>query len=277
MIWSASCATSSAAQATKPAMTGTTAHPRAVLVLGGGSDIGLTIAHALVARGARCVILAARRPESLDAPAAALRALGAAVEVIAFDAEQIATHEAAVAHAFDRARALGADIDVAVLAFGLIDERPVLDESPEAAGRVAIVNFAGAVSSGLAVAQQLSAHGHGTIVVLSSLAGQRARPSILAYASAKAGLDAFADGLDEALHDRGVRVMTVRPGWVQTKMIAGRRSAPFATTPARVAADVMQGLDRGARVVWTPGVMRYVAGVIRFLPRRLFRFAARWR
>ena len=258
-------------------MTDATGRPRTILVLGGGSDIGLAIAHALVARGVRAVILAARHPEALDASVAALRAAGAAVETIAFDAEQIGTHEAVVAHAFERARALGGDVDVALLAFGLLDARPVLEESPAEAGRVAMVNFAGAVSSGLAIAQRLSGQGHGTLVVLSSLAGQRARPSIAAYAAAKAGLDAFADALDEALYGSGARVMTVRPGWVRSKMTAARRSVPLAVTPDRVVADVLRGLDRGARVVWTPGVVRYVAAVMRLLPRRLFRIMARWR
>lgn len=222
-------------------------------------------------------MLAARRPEDLEDTLTALRAAGTAAEAIAFDAEQIDTHEAVVAHAFDRARALAGDVDVVILAFGVLDERPVMQESPAHAGYLAVVNYAGAVSSGLAVAQQLAAQGHGTLIVMSSLAGQRPRPSILPYGSAKTGLDAFADGLDEALHGSGARVMTVRPGFVRTKMIAGRRRAPFATTAERVASDVLRGLDRGTRVVWTPPIMRYVALGLRIVPRALFRLVARGR
>ncbi len=252
-------------------MTDATGRPRTVLVLGGGSDIGLAITHALVARSARGVILAARDTGRLDVPATALRSAGAAVETIEFDAELVDTHEQVVAHAFERARALTGDVDIAILAFGLIDEAPILEETPASAGHVAMVNFAGVVSSGLAVAQQMAAQGYGTIVVLSSLAGQRARPSLLPYAAAKAGVDAFADGLDEALLGTGVRVMTVRPGWVRSRMTEHRRSAPFATSPERVASDVLRGLDRGARVVWSPGVMRLVGAIVHYLPRPLFR------
>ena len=249
-----------------------TARPRSVLVLGGGSDIGLAIARALVTRGARAVILAARHPEALDAPTATLRAMGAPgveVETIAFDAEQIDTHEAIVASAFTR------NIDVAILAFGLIDQRTVLDESPAEAGHVAAVNFAGAVSSGLAVAQQMRAQGHGTLLVLSSLAGQRARPAMAPYAASKAGLDAFTDALREALRGSGVRVVSVRPGWVRTKMTTARASMLFAVTPERVADDVLHGLDRGSYTVWSPGVMRYVAIGIRWTPRGLFNAVSR--
>ena len=253
-------------------------HPRTVLILGGGSDIGLAIAHALIARGSRAFILAGRRPEVLEAPAAALRDAGATdVEVIAFDAEQVDTHEAVVTQAFERARGISGDIDLALIAFGLIDEVAVLDETPTAAGHVAMVNFAGAVSSGLAAAQQLAAQGHGTLVVLSSLAGQRSRPSILPYGAAKAGLDAFTSGLDEALRGSGVRVVSVRPGWVRTRMTANRRSAPFATSPERVASDVLRGLDRGDRVVWTPRLLRLVAPMLRLIPRGVFRLLARSR
>jgi decaprenylphospho-beta-D-erythro-pentofuranosid-2-ulose 2-reductase len=255
----------------------TTVAPRTVVILGGGSDIGLAIAHALVARGARAFVLAGRRPEVLEPGAQALRAIGATVEVVSFEAEQVDTHEAAVAHAFERAHALGGDVDLVLIAFGLLDAAPVMEETPAEAGHVAMVNFAGAVSSGLAAAQQLAGQGRGTLVVLSSLAGQRSRPSILPYGAAKAGLDAFTDGLDEALRGRGVRVVSVRPGWVRTKMTAGLRSAPLATSPERVARDVLRGLDRGARVVWSPGLLRFAAPILRFMPRGVFRLMARSR
>jgi decaprenylphospho-beta-D-erythro-pentofuranosid-2-ulose 2-reductase len=252
-------------------------HPRTVLVLGGGSEIGLAIVRALIARGTQGVVLAVRHPEALDAAVAALRVAGASVDVIQFDAEQVDAHEVAVARAFERVRAIAGDVDLALIAFGLLDELSVLDETPAAAGHVAMVNFAGAVSSGLAVAQQLARQGHGTLVVLSSLAGQRSRPSILPYGAAKAGLDAFTDGLDEALRGTGVRVVSVRPGWVRTRMTANRRSAPFATSPERVASDVLYGLDRGSRVVWSPWVLRYAAPILRFMPRGVFRLVARSR
>ncbi|MFA7248369.1 MAG: SDR family NAD(P)-dependent oxidoreductase [Dehalococcoidia bacterium] len=258
-------------------MSDATGRPRSVVVLGGGSEIGLAIARALAERGARAVVLAARRPEALEAPLAALRAAGAVAEAVPFDAEHIATHEAAVGRAFERARALGGDVDVAVVAFGLLDDQRTIDESPERAGRVAVVNYAGAVSSGLAAAQRMRAQGHGTLVVISSMAGQRPRPSNVPYASAKAGLDAFADGLGEALRGTGVRVMTVRPGMVRTRMTAGIARQPLAVSPERVAADVLRGLDRGARVVWTPRAMVLIAAAIRWAPRALFRIVARSR
>lgn len=258
-------------------MTDATGRPGSVIVLGGGSEIGLAIARALAARGARAVVLATRRPEAVEAPLASLRAAGAAAEAIHFDAEEIATHEAVVAQAFERARHLGGDVDVVVIAFGALDRVAAIEEAPADAGRVAVVNFAGAVSSGLAAAQQLRQQGHGTLVVLSSVAGQRARASGAPYAAAKAGLDAFTAGLDRALAGSGARTMGVRPGYVRTRMTAEIRPRPLSIDAERVAADVLHGLDRGSRIVWTPGVMRLVAAAIRCMPEWLFRIAARSR
>ncbi len=248
-------------------MTDATGRARTVLVLGGGSEIGLAITRALVERGARGVVLAARRPEALDAPAEALRSAGANVEVIPFDAEQIDAQESVIIDAFDRARARTGDVDIAIVAFGRLDERDVLQETPAEAGHIAALNYAGAVASALAIAQQMVAQGHGTLIVLSSVAGQHARPSMAPYAGAKAGLDAFTDALRDALRGTGVRVMTVRPGWVYSRMTVGQRSMPFAVMPERVAADVLSGLDGGATVVWTPRIVRYVALALRWLPR----------
>ena len=78
--------------------------------------------------------------------------------------------------------------------------------------------------------------------MLSSVAGIRVRRSNFVYGSAKSGLDAFAQGLCEALHGTGVSLYIVRPGFVRTKMTAGRSSAPFAVEAPRVASDIVLGL-----------------------------------
>lgn len=248
-----------------------------LIVLGGGSEIALAIARALVQTGVRGVVLAARHPEALELSAASLRAAGAAVETIAFDALDFDGHAATVEDAFARARRLAGDVDVVVIAFGVLSPSRPLDDDPAAVGRAAAVNFAGVVSAGTAVGQQLRAQGHGTLVVLSSVAGQRPRISNFPYASAKAGVDAFAEGLNEALRDSGGRVMTVRPGFVRTRFVAELDSTPFATSAERVAADTVRGLERGASVVWSPSLIRWVALALRYAPRHLFRLVTRRR
>jgi decaprenylphospho-beta-D-erythro-pentofuranosid-2-ulose 2-reductase len=145
------------------------------------------------------------------------------------------------------------------------------EDDPERAVTVACINYVGAVSAGLHVARHIRRQGHGTLVVLSSVAGERVRRSNFVYGSTKAGLDAFSQGLDAALVGSGGRVMIVRPGFVTNAMTAHLPTAPLATTSDAVAAAVVRGLERRTAVVWVPGILRVVMSVLRHLPRAVFR------
>lgn len=249
-------------------MTDALGSPQSVLVLGGGSEIGLAVVRRLVARRARTVALAGREPERLKPAADELLGLGATtVEVVAFDALEAAGHDRFVDEVFDR----HGDLDLVLLAFGVLGDQEEAERDTGAALEVVRTNFLGAVSVALPVARRLRAQGHGTLVVLSSVAGERARRANFVYGSSKAGLDAFAQGLGDSLVGTGVRVMVVRPGFVHTKMTAGRPPAPLATTPEAVADVVVRGLETGAEVVWAPPVLRFVMSGMRHLPRSVFR------
>jgi decaprenylphospho-beta-D-erythro-pentofuranosid-2-ulose 2-reductase len=237
------------------------------VVLGGGSDIGLATARRLAAGGSS-IVLAARRPDELLDDAAALRAAGAAaVEVVAFDALETESHARFVADLFERF----GDVDLVVLAFGVLGDQEASEKDASAALEVARTNYLGAVSVLIPVASRLRAQGHGAIAVLSSVAGERGRRSNFVYGSAKAGLDVFCQGLADRLHGDGIRVLVVRPGFVRSKMTANLEAAPLSTTPEAVATAMLEGLDRGADVVWVPGTLRWVMSVLRHLPRPIFR------
>lgn len=241
---------------------------QSVLVLGGTSEIGLATARALVAGRTRTVVLAVRNPERARPTAEALRAAGATtVEVVRFDALDVASHPTLIA---DVAAQVG-DIDLVLLAFGVLGRQEDFDADPAAAAALVEVNYVGAVSCGLSVAQQFRRQGHGTLVVLSSVAGERVRRTNFVYGSAKAGLDGFAQGLGDALVGSGGRVMIVRPGFVHGRMTAGMPPQPLATTPEAVAAAVVTGLERQRDVVWVPGLLRWAFVVLRHLPRGLWR------
>jgi decaprenylphospho-beta-D-erythro-pentofuranosid-2-ulose 2-reductase len=237
------------------------------VVLGGGSDIGLATARRLAASGSS-IVLAARRPDELLDDAAALRADGAAaVEVVGFDALDTESHARFVADLFERF----GDVDLVVLAFGVLGDQEASEKDASAALEVARTNYLGAVSVLIPVASRLRAQGHGAIAVLSSVAGERGRRSNFVYGSAKAGLDVFCQGLADRLHGDGIRVLVVRPGFVRSKMTANLEAAPLSTTPEAVATAMLEGLDRGADVVWVPGPLRWVMSVLRHLPRPIFR------
>lgn len=239
--------------------------PQTVLVLGGNSDIGRAIVERLASPALKTVILGVRDPGAatpvLDLPA------GVAPEVVEVAFEATA-HDAHGPLIDDLVHRYG-DLDVVVQAFGQLGSD--IDDDPVAAAALADVNFAGAVSSGLAVARRLREQGHGTLVVLSSVAGVRTRASNFVYGSTKAGQDAFATGLAHALHGSGVRVVTVRPGFVRSKMTEGLAEAPFATDVDAVAAAVVKGLDRGRDIVWVPGVLAVVFAILRFAPGAIWR------
>jgi decaprenylphospho-beta-D-erythro-pentofuranosid-2-ulose 2-reductase len=241
---------------------------QSVLVLGGGSEIALATLRRVVGARARTVVLAARRPESLDAEVKELRELGATtVEALPFDAADTPSHAAFVDDVFERF----GDFDLVLVAFGVLGDQAEAERDAGAAAEVAQVNYVGVVSVMMPIAARLRAQGHGVIVALSSVAGERVRRSNFVYGSSKAGMDGFFQGLGDSLADAGVHVMIVRPGFVHTKMTAGLDPAPMSTTPEAVAEAIVRGLARRATTVWVPPQLRYVMSVLRHVPRPVFR------
>lgn len=256
-----------------PTGTPETRDTRAVIVLGGGSDIGIAIAAELVARGAETVVLAGRnldrmREQALEA------GIGVRVETVPFDARYPESHVSAVEEAFT----LAGEVQAVVVAFGILGDTPSYEANPALAGGAAITNFAGAISSSLAATRALArqhrpAHeaAGGTLVVLSSVASVRPRRRNYVYGSTKAGLDFFARGLADSVRDRGVRVLVVRPGFVDTKMTRGLPHRLFGTTADRVARDVAQAMEGDAVVTWSPGILRWTSISLRLAPAFLLR------
>lgn len=242
--------------------------PSSILVLGGSSEIG----EAIVARLARPgrlqrVVLAARPSPRRAEVARRVQALGVErVDVVDFEATAADTHQRLVEGAF-----ADGDVDVVVVAVGVLPDQQKALADPQVAVETALSTYVGPTSAMLHAANALRAQGHGVLVVLSSVAAERPRVANFVYGSAKAGLDAAATGLGDALHGSGVRVLVVRPGFVTTRMSEGLRKAPLSTTADAVADAVATNLTRGTRTVWVPGALRYVMAVLRHLPRAVFR------
>jgi decaprenylphospho-beta-D-erythro-pentofuranosid-2-ulose 2-reductase len=239
-----------------------------VLVLGGGSDIAAATVQALVARRTRTVVLAGRDVAKLEPVAERLRSAGATdVSCVAFDAAQPDGHVATI----DQIWTEHPDLDLVLLAFGVLGDQDAFDADPASAAAAAITNYAGAVSASLAVAAHLKAQGHGTLAIITSVAGVRVRADNVVYGSTKAGLDAFAQGLGDRLAGSGADVMVVRPGFVRTAMTEGMPDGPMATTADAVATDIVAGLRRRSHTVWSPTKLRWVFAILTLLPRPLWR------
>ena len=239
-----------------------------MIVLGGTSEIGLAVVRELQRGAVREVALVGRNRESLESAAEELRAAGCPqVITVELDALDLDRHAEGIERAFGE---LGGG-DIVVLAVGVLGERGGLPEDVAGAVEVMQVNLVGAGSLLIHAARALRERGGGTIVVLSSVAAERARRSNAVYGASKAGLDALAQGLADALHEEGVRILVVRPGFVRTRMTTGLDPAPLSTTPQAVAERVLDGLNGGADTVWAPRALRLLMLVMRMLPRPLFR------
>lgn len=241
-------------------------NPQSLLLIGGTSEIGLAIARRYAAQRPLRVILAGRPSERLDAAANELRETGATVSTLPFDARAPHTH----AEVIDKAFAAG-DIDVTVVAFGLLGDQERAWTDLAFAQELAEVNYVAAVTVGVALADRLKKQGHGALVALSSAAGERVRRSNFVYGSTKAGFDGFYTGLTYALRPEGVRVTVIRPGFVRSKMTEGLKPAPLSQTPEQVAEITVNAVRDRREQAWAPGTMRYVMMVLRHLPRAIFR------
>lgn len=241
--------------------------PQSAVILGGTSEIACAVLRVLATRRLREVVLAGRDEKRLDAASKDLRALGVHGVATAFwDAR---TSDPRVLAA-DAASRLG-DIDLVLVAAGVLRDQAVSESDPAATTDVISTNFTGPAGAMIAFSEILRSQGHGHIVVLSSVAGVRVRRANFVYGSSKAGLDALAQGLAEAVRPDGVGVTIVRPGWVSTRMTKGQRPAPMATTPEAVAKDVVRGLETGAHVVWSPPALRWAFAILRSLPTSVWR------
>jgi decaprenylphospho-beta-D-erythro-pentofuranosid-2-ulose 2-reductase len=228
-----------------------------VLVLGGGSDIAGALVDRLRRDGPVTAVLAARTP---------VQDAGDGVYV-PFDVLDRASHRAFVDDVFTRY----GDIDLVVVAVGVLGDQERDEVDSDSAVAVIETNFVGVVSVLIPVAERMRRQGHGSIVVLSSVAAERPRRANFVYGASKAGLDAFAQGLGDALVGSGVHLLVVRPGFVHSKMTTGLKAAPFAVAPAAVADAIWDGLRSGAHTIWVPPVLRGVMAVMRHLPRSIFR------
>ncbi|SET77689.1 decaprenylphospho-beta-D-erythro-pentofuranosid-2-ulose 2-reductase [Geodermatophilus poikilotrophus] len=237
-----------------------------LLLVGGTSDIAVATAHRYLRERPLRIVLAARDTPRRDAVAEELRAGGGTVEVVDFDADDPASPQRMVERAF-----AGGDVDVAVVAFGQLGDEQRLRTDATAVAGLAQVNYVAPVVVGTLLAERMRGQGHGVIVALSSVAGERPRASNFVYGSTKAGMDAFYSGLADSLVGSGASVVVVRPGFVHSKMTAGRPAAPLSITPEAVAAAIVDAVRRGRHTVWVPGVMRAVMSALRHVPRPLFR------
>jgi len=238
-----------------------------VLIIGATSAIAHAVARRYAARQAALFLIGRRLP-ALEANAADLVVRGAeAVGCALLDANDHDRHEAVLAEAW----AAYGGFDVALVAHGVLPDQAAAERSVTATLESFDTNAASVIALLTLLANRFEAQGSGVIAVISSPAGDRGRASNYVYGAAKAAVTVFAAGLRHRLHAKGVRVITIVPGFVDTPMTAGiAKTGPLWAAPEQVARDIVRALERGFGVVYTPGFWRWIMSAIRHVPERLF-------
>lgn len=238
-----------------------------VLVLGATSAIAERWCRLRAARGDRLMLIG-RDPQKLAVIAADLKARGAA-EVLTADSDLADPEGAAERFAAFVGRLGG--FDIALLAYGVLGDQAEAQADVERLEQGLMTNFVSAAVWCELAAGALEKAGHGTLVAISSVAGDRGRRSNYAYGAAKAGLSVFLEGLAHRFAGTPVTVVAVRPGFVDTPMTAHiAKGGPLWATPDRVAEDIERAIAKRRPVVYTPWFWWLVMAIIRNLPRPVF-------
>jgi decaprenylphospho-beta-D-erythro-pentofuranosid-2-ulose 2-reductase len=235
-----------------------------IVLFGGTSEIGLAILRRIVKPGVAHVVLVSRDIDTAHNMTQDFvdRFPDLEIHHVRFDAAD----SSAMAHVVKEVAESIGDIDIAVVAQGLLNEGADYYADPSALISMADVNFTGTMVLLYALAAQMRSQGYGKTVLLSSVAGERVRKGNPAYGATKAGIDGFALALDHELEGTGASVLVVRPGFVTTKMTAGMKKAPFSTDAESVAVITEKAIASNKKVVWAPAPLQYMFLILKNLP-----------
>ncbi len=237
-------------------------------MLGATRGMGRALARRMAERGERLFLLG-RDAEELSRSAVDLELRGAGGQV--GHAPCDLSQPASFAKALEQADAALEGFDTVVVSAGQFATQEELEADPERTRALLDANFTGTIGFCEEARRRLLSRSGGTLCVFSSVAGDRGRKPVVLYGAAKAGISHYLEGLDHKFRARGLRVVTVKPGFVRTGMTADLDPPPFAGEPDAVAATVLAGIDAGRPVVYAPPIWRAILWVIRALPRFVMR------
>lgn len=241
-----------------------------ILIIGATSAIAEATAKQLAQKGA-CLYLFGRNRERLAQLGSDLKIRGAsAVSYAAFDANDLDRHEAIL----DQAVAAMGGIDVALIAHGTLGDQKACEKNFERALSELHTNAISVISLLTHLANRFEAQGHGTIAVISSVAGDRGRQSNYVYGAAKGAVTIFLQGLRNRLCKSGVHVLTIKPGFVDTPMTASFKKGVLWAQPETIASGILKAIDRKRDEVYLPFFWRFIMAIIRSIPEALFKRAS---
>lgn len=239
---------------------------RTTLILGAGSPMAQAAARILAQRG-HALFLAGHDPEELERLALDLRVRGdAPVAVGRFDALDPASHP----ELFSSVLAHLGRLDQVLVASGYLGPaaNALTGEEPQ---RILALNFTGLLPLLGLCAEQMERQGSGTLLGIGSVAGERGRQSNFVYGAAKGGFALWLQGLRNRLQPSGVRVVTFKPGFVDTAMTFGKPGLFLVASPEAAGAALVRALDGGRDIVYFPAFWGVIMAIIRVIPERIFK------
>ncbi len=238
-----------------------------VLIIGATSAIAEATARLYAERRAALYLLARNGPRA-EAIAQDLAVRGATaaqsgtLDVLDFDA-----HRAAI----DTAWSTFDGFDVVLIAHGTLPDQQRCNHDAGYATHEFALNGTATIALANTVVQKLEQRGAGTLAVISSVAGDRGRASNYLYGAAKAAVSAYTSGLRQRQHARGINVLTIKPGFVDTPMTAAFKKGALWAKPEQIARGIVRAIDRRRAVVYLPPFWWLIMAVIRAIPEALFR------
>jgi decaprenylphospho-beta-D-erythro-pentofuranosid-2-ulose 2-reductase len=239
-----------------------------IIILGATSGIALEVQRQLACQG-RELLLVGRSPQRLAELRADL-AIRGAQQVLTYAADLASVQQHAAI--FDCARRTFPDFDTVLLAYGSMHDQKDSETSVDVLLEELQVNFVSASAILTLFAADLERRRTGCLAAITSVAGDRGRRSNYVYGSAKGALSLFLQGLRSRLHPAGVRVITIKPGPVQTAMTDHLPNFARFADPEQVACDIVRALERRSPdVVYTPKIWRYIMTGVRQIPETIFK------
>lgn len=238
-----------------------------ILIIGATSAIAESVARLYAARGASLYLLARGRDRG-EAIARDLVVRGAeATRSDVLEASDFTAHAAAL----DAAWSAFGGFDVILIAHGTLPDQSRCDADADYALHEFAVNGTSTIALATRIVQKLNAQGSGTLALISSVAGDRGRASNYLYGAAKAAVSTYASGLRQRLNGRGINVLTIKPGFVDTPMTAAFKKGALWAKPDQIARGIVRAIDKRRSVVYLPWFWWGIMAVIRGIPESVFR------
>jgi decaprenylphospho-beta-D-erythro-pentofuranosid-2-ulose 2-reductase len=192
---------------------------------------------------------------------------GAKVSVEAFDLNDTSLHQSRL----DRAAACQGKLDLALICHGNLPDQTACEKDFALTEQEFLTNCLGPISLLTVLANYFESQGGGCLAAISSVAGDRGRQSNYIYGTTKAALTTFLAGLRNRLYPKGVLVLTIKPGFVDTPMTAQIKKGPLFASPEAVGRDIVRAVDSGKFILYTPWFWRWIMLIIRLIPESVFR------